>query len=165
MDPADLVTALKEAGAAGCNIEETDHAARALRDPAECAGWLATVREAASSADYPLVINARVDVLLDPYVAGAEPGTQIDRVPEALERANAYLDAGADCVFPIALWEPEALTRFMAEVMGPVNVSRVPELSSLEEVAALGVARVSWAIFLFQDAMAHFAGQLAALRS
>jgi hypothetical protein len=26
-------------------------------------------------------------------------------LPEALERAQAYLEAGADCVYPIALWE------------------------------------------------------------
>ena len=48
-------------------------------------------------------------------------------MPEALERANAYLEAGADCVYPIALWEPDALGRFMSEVAGPVNVAWVPE--------------------------------------
>ena len=61
-----------------------------------------------------------------------------------------YLEAGADCVYPVALWEPNALSQFMAEVDGPVNVSAVPELASLDEVAELGVARVSWAIFLFE---------------
>lgn len=165
MDPAELVAALKSAGAAGCNLEETDHAGGVLRDPAERAKWLAAVHQAASAEDYPLVINARVDVFLEPYIAGAEPGTQIDRVPEAVDRANAYLEVGVDCVYPIALWEPDALTRFMAGVDGPVNVSRVPELSSLKEVAALGVARVSWAIFLFEEAVAHFRERLASLGS
>ena len=61
--------------------------------------------------------------------AGADPATQVDLVPEALERANAYLDAGADCVYPIALWEPTALRRFMAGVAGPVNVTRVPQIA------------------------------------
>jgi 2-methylisocitrate lyase-like PEP mutase family enzyme len=164
LGPAELVAALRRAGVAGCNLEETDHAAGTLRDPGAHAAWLAAVRGAAAVDDYPLVINARIDVLLNPYIAGAEPGTQIDLVPEALERANAYLESGADCVYPIALWEPEALTRFMAGVAGPVNVSRVPELASLEEVAALGVARVSWAIFLFLDTMAHFGRQLGGLR-
>jgi 2-methylisocitrate lyase-like PEP mutase family enzyme len=110
------------------------------------------------------VINARVDLFLGPYLAGAEPGSQIALVPEAVERANTYLDAGADCVYPIALWEPDALRLFMSEVEAPVNVSRVPQLSSLEELAALGVARVSWAVFLFLEAMAHFGEQLASLR-
>jgi len=165
MDPAELVAALKDAGAAGCNLEDTDHAAGALRDPGERAKWLAAVRDAASADDYPLVINARVDIFLEPYIAGAAPGTQIDLVPEAVKRANAYLEVGVDCVYPVALWEPDALTLFMAGVDAPVNVSRVPQLSSLEEVAALGVARVSWAIFLFEAAMTQFADQLASLRS
>jgi 2-methylisocitrate lyase-like PEP mutase family enzyme len=164
MDPAELVAALRSAGAAGCNLEETDHATGALRDPRERAAWLAAVRAAASADDYPLVINARVDLFLGPYLAGADPGTQIALAPEALERANTYLEAGADCVYPIALWEPEALSLFMSEVAGPVNVTRVPQLASLEEVAALGVARVSWAVFLFREAMAHLEERLASLQ-
>jgi 2-methylisocitrate lyase-like PEP mutase family enzyme len=165
MDPADVVAALKHAGAAGCNLEDTDNAAGVLHDPRERAAWFAAVREAASADDYPLVINARVDPFLRPYVGGADPSTQIELVPDAVERANAYLDAGADCVYPVALWEPVALRQFMAGVDGPVNVSAVPELESLDEVAALGVARVSWAIFLFEDAMARFQEQLSTLRT
>src|SRR5947199_7071208 len=61
MDPAELVAALRSAGAAGCNLEETDHAAGVVRDRDERAAWLAAVRAAASADDYPLVINARVD--------------------------------------------------------------------------------------------------------
>lgn len=164
MDPIDLVAALREAGAAGCNLEDTDHSTAALRDVDERASWLADVRDAASATDYPLVINARVDVMLDPFIEGAEPGTQMELVHETLERANAYLAAGADCVYPICLWEPEALDYFMARVAGPVNLARVPQLSSLDDVAARGVARVSWAIFLFEDALARFAQQLETLR-
>src|ERR671930_2485810 len=39
MEPAELVAALERAGAAGCNLEETDHAAGTLRDPPEHAAW------------------------------------------------------------------------------------------------------------------------------
>ena len=53
----------------------------------------------------------------------------------------------------------------MSEVDAPVNVTRVPQLPSLEEVGALGVARVSWGIALFQGAMTRFGAQLASLRS
>jgi 2-methylisocitrate lyase-like PEP mutase family enzyme len=164
MEPADLVAALRELGAAGCNLEETDHAAGVLREPAERAAWLAAVRASASAAGYPLVINARVDAWLGPYVAGAGPETQVELVEDSLDRANAYLAAGADCVYPVALWEPEALRRFMAGVHGPVNVTRMPDQPSLDEAVALGVARVSWAIFLYEGAMATFGERLASLR-
>jgi 2-methylisocitrate lyase-like PEP mutase family enzyme len=164
MEPVVLVAALRSAGAAGCNLEDADHAAGKLRDPDRHAEWLAAVRQAASKDGYPLVINARVDVFLAGFLAGAGPGTQAELVPEALRRANAYLEAGADCVYPIALWEADALRRFVSDVGGPVNVIRLPQAPSLAELAALGVARVSWATLLFRDAMARFEEQLASLQ-
>jgi 2-methylisocitrate lyase-like PEP mutase family enzyme len=164
MPPAELVAALRDVGAAGCNLEDTHHAAGELRDPQQHAAWIREVRQAASDIGYPLVINARVDVFLRPYFGGAEPGTQNTLVPDALQRARAYLDAGADCVYPIALWEPDALGRFTSELGAPVNVIRLPQTPSLAELADLGVARVSWATMLFREAMGHFAEQLAAIR-
>jgi 2-methylisocitrate lyase-like PEP mutase family enzyme len=165
MEPTDIVAALQRIGAAGCNLEDTNHAEGMLRDPQQHARWLKSVRDDASNREYPLVINARVDVFLAPYFSGeGGPGTQEKLVPEALERANAYLDAGADCVYPIALWEPDALRQFMAEVNGPVNVIRLPETPSLGELSSFGVARVSWATLLYRAAMARFAEHLATLR-
>ena len=164
MEPAELVAALRSAGAAGCNLEDTDHTGGSLRDPDRHAKWLKAVRQAASADGYRLVINARVDVFFGPFLAGAEPGTQEGLVPEALRRANAYLEVGADCVYPIALWETDALRRFTSAVSGPVNVVHLPQSPSLAELAAVGVARVSWGPFLHLDAMARFAEQLASLR-
>jgi 2-methylisocitrate lyase-like PEP mutase family enzyme len=163
MEPAELVAALRSAGAAGCNLEDSDYTAGSLRDPERHAEWLRAVRQAASADGYALVINARVDVFLHPFLAGAGPGTQGELVAEALRRANAYLEAGVDCVFPITLWEADALRRFTADVNGLVNVVRLPQAPSLAELAALGVARVSWGVLLYRDAMARFEDQLASL--
>jgi 2-methylisocitrate lyase-like PEP mutase family enzyme len=164
MEPAELVAALRDMGAAGCNLEDSDYAAGGLRDPDRHAEWLKEVRQAASDDGYGLVMNARVDVFLGPFLAGAEPGTQEELVPEALRRANAYLDAGVDCVFPITLWEMDALRRFTSEVRGPVNVLRLPQAPSLAELAELGVVRVSWGTLLHWAAMARFEEQLASLQ-
>src|SRR3954466_4349396 len=57
MEPAALVAALRSAGAAGCNLEDPDHAAGTLRDPDQHAAWLGAVRQAASQGDYRPVIN------------------------------------------------------------------------------------------------------------
>jgi 2-methylisocitrate lyase-like PEP mutase family enzyme len=165
MDPAELVAALRDMGAAGCNLEDSDYAGGGLRDPERRAEWLGAVRQAASEDGYPLVINARVDVFLGPFLAGAAgPGTQAELVPEALRRANAYLEAGVDCVFPITLWEMDALRRFTSEVRGPVNVLRLPQAPSIAELTELGVVRVSWGTLLHWDEMARFEEQLASLR-
>src|ERR671916_728745 len=42
MEPAKVVAALRSAGAAGCNLEDTDHADGSLRDPRRHAEWLAS---------------------------------------------------------------------------------------------------------------------------
>ena len=164
MEPAELVAGLRSMGAAGCNLEDSDYTAGGLRDPARHAEWLGAVRQAASEDGYPLVINARIDVFLHPFLAGAGAGTQEELVPEALMRADAYLEAGVDCVFPIILWETDALRRFVSEVRGPVNVIRLPQAPPLAELAELGVARVSWGTLLHWDAMARFGEQLASLQ-
>jgi 2-methylisocitrate lyase-like PEP mutase family enzyme len=164
MEPAELVGELRSMGAAGCNLEDSDYTAGGLRDPGRQAEWLRAVREAASEDGYGLVINARVDVFLGPFLAGAGPGTQEELVPEALRRANAYLEAGVDCVFPITLWERDALRRFMSDVRGPVNVLRLPPAPSPAELAELGVVRVSWGTLLHWEAMDRFKEQLASLR-
>ena len=165
MEPAELVAELRSMGAAGCNLEDSDYAAGSLRDPDRHAAWLSAVRQAATDDGYPLVINARIDVFLHPFLAGAGgPGTQDELVPEAVRRANAYLDAGVDCVFPITLWETDALRHFISDVRGAVNVVRLPQAPSLAELAELGVARVSWGILLHGEAMGRFEDQLSSLR-
>jgi 2-methylisocitrate lyase-like PEP mutase family enzyme len=156
MEPADLVAALMNMGAAGCNLEDTNHATGELRDPVEHAAWLRAVREAASDQSYPLVINARIDVFLSALASGSDTGSQAELVSEALRRAHAYVEAGADCVFPIGLWERDALAAFISEAPGPVNVLRIPPAPRQAELAELGVARVSYGGLLHHDAMEQF---------
>ncbi|HEX6360512.1 isocitrate lyase/phosphoenolpyruvate mutase family protein [Actinophytocola sp.] len=128
LPPAELVSRLLDAGAVGCNLEDTDHAGGGLTPVGKQAAYLAEVRAAAGQ---DLVVNARVDV----FVRGGD--TVLD---EGVERARAYLAAGADCVYPILIRSTDLLRSFVAEVDGPVNALRLPELP---DVAATGVARVS----------------------
>lgn len=160
LEPADLVAALDRVGAAGCNLEETDHSTGSLRDPEEQAGRLRSVREAANAVGYGLVINARIDVFL-----AADPGeAQRELVPDALRRAHAYLEAGADCVYPIGLWEEAQVSTFVAEAGGPANVLAVPKAPPLPELAALGVARISWGGLLHRRTLEQFRSTLDQLR-
>ncbi|HVU76607.1 MAG TPA: isocitrate lyase/phosphoenolpyruvate mutase family protein [Gaiellaceae bacterium] len=163
LSPAELVAGLRDAGAAGCNLEDTDWPAGTLRDLDRQAKWLKEVRRIASAQGYPLVINARVDVFFHPFLAD-EGGAQDGLVPEAVRRANAYLEAGVDCVYPICLWETNALRRFLSEVDGPVNIARLAQAPSVAELTELGVARVSWGPLLQWDAIARFREQVESLR-
>jgi 2-methylisocitrate lyase-like PEP mutase family enzyme len=106
------------------------------------------------------VINARIDLFLAGLLAGAGEGTQQALVPDALRRAHAYREAGADCVFPIGLWEPDALRAFTAQANAPVNAFALPHAPSLAE---LGVARVSYATLLHREAIKPFGDALGSL--
>lgn len=156
----ELVARLKEMGAAGCNLEDTNHATGELRNPVEQADWLRAVRGAASDQGYRLVINARIDVFLSAIASGKG---QAELVSDALGRAHAYLEAGADCVFPILLWEPDALEGFISDARGPVNVLRIPPAPPHAKLAELGVARISYGGLLQHDAMEQFGRLLESL--
>jgi 2-methylisocitrate lyase-like PEP mutase family enzyme len=105
------------------------------------------------------VINARVDVFL---AADAEV-PQSELVLDALARARVYLEAGADCVYPIALWDVEALRAFVEGAGGSVNALAFPKAPPVPELAALGVARVSWGGLLHRATSEHFASILASI--
>ena len=159
LSPAQIVERLAATGAVGCNLEDSVPGQRRMVDTAEQVEFLIAVREAAVHSGVDLVLNARVDV----YVRGDDPPEV--RLAAALDRSKRYLAAGADCVYPIALWEPDAVAAFVAGADGPVNVTAVPQSASLDDLAALGVARVSWALSLFRQTMGFFEQQLASLRS
>jgi 2-methylisocitrate lyase-like PEP mutase family enzyme len=144
ISPRDLVERLLEAGAVGCNLEDTDHHLGAgLVDAGEHAERLRAVRHAATEAGVDVVLNARVDVL-------RREGDRRELFEEAVRRARRYLQAGADCVFPIRLADDALIGEFVRRVEGPVNVvaAGAPPLARLAE---LGVARVSFAGFLMSQ--------------
>jgi 2-methylisocitrate lyase-like PEP mutase family enzyme len=136
---AELVERLAGTGAVGLNLEDSDPATGELIDPAEQADFLAAVREAATSAGADLVINARTDSFL------RHAGTPAEQLDATIERGARYLAAGADCVYPIGVADHAVIGRLTNGIDGPVNVGYGrPGERPLAELAALGVARVSF---------------------
>ncbi|MBC9730926.1 isocitrate lyase/phosphoenolpyruvate mutase family protein [Streptomyces sp. TRM68367] len=127
--PRELVERLLEAGAVGCNLEDSEN--DVLKDPHRHADWLAEVRAAAGDR---LFVNARVDT----FACGvADPG-------RAVERAALYVAAGADCVYPIGA-PPDVLPQLRAGIQGPVNVgAKVAGGPSPAELGALGATRITF---------------------
>lgn len=139
LTPDVLVGKLADAGAAGCNLEDTDTPHRTLTDTGRQAEWLRSVREAAERSGYQLVINARVDVFLRRGDA-----SEADVLAEAITRARAYLGAGVDCVYPIGMRDLAVLGEFVQAVApAAVNAVTTPDGPAPRDLAGLGVARVS----------------------
>jgi 2-methylisocitrate lyase-like PEP mutase family enzyme len=138
LSPAEFVARLLDAGAVGCNVEDADHdAGRGLVPAEQQADWLRAVKDAAAERGVDIVLNARLDVM-------RQAGDEAALFDEAVRRAGLYLEAGADCVFPVAITTETQIADFVARVNGPVNIvaAGAPPIPRL---AQLGVARVSFA--------------------
>jgi 2-methylisocitrate lyase-like PEP mutase family enzyme len=127
------------AGACGINLEDgLDHGA-SLRSVDDASERIAAVRRTAAKLGIPLVINARTDVYL--RAGGNDPAV----FEETLSRCQAYVAAGADCVYPLGLVDLPQITRLVAALKHPVNIIGRRGTPSLADLQAAGVARVSTA--------------------
>ena len=145
--PAELVATLADCGVVGCNLEDSDPVRKALIDPDRQAEFLAAVR---AEAGQELVINARVDVFVRPP-AGAADAAPTALIETAVARARRYLAAGADCSYPIVAPEA-ALPALVQRIGGPVNAMFRRDGLTLAELAATGVARITFGGGLHRDA-------------
>ncbi|MEV6163360.1 isocitrate lyase/phosphoenolpyruvate mutase family protein [Streptomyces sp. NPDC052052] len=143
LPPEEVAERLLEAGAVGCNLEDTDHSRGQLRDPGEQADFLAAVRAAAGDG---LVLNARVDTFLH---GDADAGAAIDR-------AKRYVEAGVEVVYPI-LAPVGLLPELAGAVTVPLNALHRPGGPDPAALGRLGAARVTFGGGLHDQATAALA--------
>jgi 2-methylisocitrate lyase-like PEP mutase family enzyme len=144
-DEPDAVAAyVARLGVAGINIE--DSTAERLIAPQAHAAKIAAVK--ARTPD--VFVNARVDT----YWLQQE-----ETVEATLERARAYVEAGADGVFVPGAGDPEVLRALTRAIAVPLNTLVIPTLS-LGELGALGVRRVSTGSLPYRAAI-HAATEVA----
>src|SRR3989441_1970731 len=132
------VRAILKTGAVGINVEDFAHATKKLYPVERQIENVKAIRELAETSRVPLVINARTDALR--FAEGDEEA----RVKEAIRRATAYRDAGADCVYPMGLIDATSIARFVKALDFPINVMVRKGLPPVSELQRLGVARVSF---------------------
>jgi 2-methylisocitrate lyase-like PEP mutase family enzyme len=137
---AKSVTDIIDAGAVGINLEDSTHDPKQpMRSLEDAADRIRAAREAARSADVPIVINARVDLYLK------QVGDDDSRFADTERRAKAYMAAGADCIFPFGLGDLKILGNLIAALKVPVNIVGRAGVPNVRELEKLGVARVSTA--------------------
>jgi 2-methylisocitrate lyase-like PEP mutase family enzyme len=128
------------AGAIGVNLEDGLRTGTPpIRSLDDAASRIRAAREAAHEAGVPIVINARTDL----YIKNI--GDETSRFDEAVVRGRAYLAAGADCFYPIALRDSATIGRLVAALNAPVNINVRAGSPNVAELQALGVARASTA--------------------
>ncbi len=132
---AATVEAALDAGIVGANIEDSSPglSGHPLLDFTLAVERIHAGREAADSIGVPFVINARTDGFFGDDNA----------IDETVRRGNAFMEAGAGCVFVPFVRNAETIGELVRAIDGPVNIlasARSPDLKQLQD---LGVARVS----------------------
>jgi 2-methylisocitrate lyase-like PEP mutase family enzyme len=147
-DMADTVKAAIAAGIIGMNLEDvTGDDESSLVDLPLQLEKIRSIREAASSAGVPFVLNARTDIYLMPI------GPEATRFERTVERLRAYREAGADCLFAPGVYDLETIKKLVKAVEGPLNILANPACPSIPEMEKAGVARVSAGSGIMRAAM------------
>jgi 2-methylisocitrate lyase-like PEP mutase family enzyme len=122
---AETIALAREAGLAGCSIEDWDGRALYPLD--------AAVARVAAAADGGLVLTARAEN----HIRGR------DDLDDTIRRLLAYQEAGADVLYAPGLTRLADIARVVAAVDLPVNVLLLAGAPSVSELAGVGVSRVS----------------------
>lgn len=128
-----------DAGAVGCNLEDSFPAHGGLRETADQGVRIRHARQTADAAGIPFFINARTDVFFQ------RPPEQHDAamVAEAIARAHVYAEAGADGLFAPALADIALIARLAEASPLPLNIMVGDTTPPLHALARNRVARVS----------------------
>ena len=137
-DAAETARQVIAAGAVGMNLEDAiPDKPDALADLNLQIEKIRAVNEISERAGIAFVLNARTDVFL------AEIGAAETRLARAIERLNAYREAGAQSLFAPGVKDQETIAQLANGVRGPVNILATAGTPPLAELEKLGVARVS----------------------
>ena len=136
-DVAKTTAGLIAAGAVGLNFEDMEHESGTLAPIPAQVEKIAMVRRIAAGLGVNVVINARTDVFL------AEIGDAESRFERACERLQAYIGAGADCVFLPGVSDENVIRRAVETLKFPLNILAGANSPAIPRLRQLGVARVS----------------------
>lgn len=139
-DVGNTVRSLLDAGAVGCNIEDSLPEDGRLRTIAQQVERLSAARGGATARAVRLFINARTDIFFE--VPAEQHSSEV--VAVALQRAKAYADAGADGLFVPGLKDPKLIRELCDESPLPVNIMLDDTTVSVTQLASIGVARISY---------------------
>lgn len=139
LEVAETITGAIKVGLVGANLEDsTGDPERPLNETQRQVEIIKAARQAADRAGLPFFINARTDV----FVRG--PGDETSRLQEAVGRAVAYREAGADGIFVIGVKDRDLIAKLVRQIHAPINILAGPGSPPIAELQELGVARVSF---------------------
>jgi len=133
------ITRTVEAGAVGCNLEDSYPDDGRLREIADQVERIRHARIAADASGIRYFINARTDIFLQ----GPAEAHDEAMLKAAVDRAHAYASAGADGFFAPGLVDRGLIAGLATASPLPLNIMVSDETPGLDALREAGVARVS----------------------
>ena len=149
----ETIVRVMETGVVGINIEDSLVKGGPLRSIAEQCERISAIREVAVSHGVHIIINARADSFLSSSFSSLQ-----EKIEDAILRARAYVEAGADCIYPIGPGDDETLSLLRERITAPLNVLASPKASGLADLHRLGINRVSFGPYIFRSCLSKFVG-------
>ena len=128
-----------KAGAIGCNLEDSFPENGSLRETKHQVDRIRHARQEADETNVAFFINARTDV----FIQISQDMHDASLVAQALQRAQAYAQAGADGLFVPGLADLALIADLTKASPLPVNIM-VSQGADITALATRGVARVSF---------------------
>jgi methylisocitrate lyase len=153
---ARTIEEFERAGLAGCHIEDQEF-------PKRCGHLAGKTLVAIEDMNEKIAAAAAAKREKDFLLIARTDARAVESFPKAIERAQSYLNAGADAIFPEALQNEQEFRDFAKEVKAPLlaNMTEFGKspLLSLGQLAELGYRMVIYPQTAFRVSM-FAAGQM-----
>lgn len=125
-------------GVVGINLEDgTGNPEDPIFDVSFQAEKITAIKKLSRSLHMPLFINARTDLYW------LNIGDSVHRLQSAINRAKAYQNAGADCIFIPGVKNIDTIEKLRQEISCPINMLAGSDTPSLNRLSEIGIERVS----------------------
>lgn len=150
--PEEVKRAIKkviEAGAVGVNFEDQVIDGKELYSIEDQCARIKAIRHEAERVSIPVFINARTDI----FLKSDSINHNDDLLEEALKRAFAYAEAGANGFFVPGLKNITYIEKLCKLLPMPLNIMVLSDTSPLKKLAELGVSHISYGPGPYSQAM------------
>lgn len=137
----DMVQRVMDVGVVGINIEDgTGDPHHPIADLSYQIKVIEAIRElslSSYSGNAPFFINARTDFYW------LNIGNETERFTNTIERAKAFEQAGADCIFVPGVSCKQIIQKLRETISKPINVLAGPNMPTVQELSEIGIERLS----------------------
>ena len=100
-----------------------------------------------------MIIDCHIHMLTE---KGYEDKLVKEVIEEVINRSDAYVKSGADCVYPVGVLDLETIKSLRKAINSPINILGSHRTIPLKIMQEIGINRVTFGPFLFRSSLKKF---------